>query len=142
LDTTEFVQAFAIPTNPNPVNGATGVPLIYTFSWTAITGATITSETVKIATDPYMQNIVQTITASGSSATISDLSNSTTYYWRVDTVGSDSGGSFSRQGEIWSFGTPNCLLDAADGDINGDCIIDFIDFATVAGNWLTSEYEE
>jgi len=142
LDTTEFVQAFAIPTNPNPVDGATGVPLIYTFSWTAITGATITSETVKIATDPYMQNIVQTITASGSSATISDLSNSTTYYWRVDTVGSDSNGSFSRQGEIWSFSTPNCLLDAADGDINGDCIIDFIDFATVAGNWLTSEYEE
>jgi hypothetical protein len=138
----QFVQSFALPTNPNPVNGATGVPLAYTFSWSAITGATITSQTVKIADDQYMQNIVKTVTASGNSAGITGLENNKTYYWRVDTVGSDTNGAFSRQGEIWSFSTPNCLLVAADGDLNGDCIVDFKDFAIMAGNWLTSEFEE
>jgi hypothetical protein len=142
LTPTQFVQSFALPTNPNPVDGATGVPLAYTFSWTPITGATITSQTVKVATDQYMQNIVKTVTASGNSASINGLENNKTYYWRVDTVGSDTNGAFSRQGEIWSFSTPNCLLTAADGDLDGDCIIDFKDFAIMAGNWLKSEFEE
>jgi hypothetical protein len=141
LDPSQFVQSFAIPTNPNPVDGAVGVPINYTFSWTPITGATITSQTVKVSDDAYMQNIVKSVTASGNSATVTGLDNSKTYYWRVDTVGSDGGGSFSRQGEIWSFGTPSCLLVATDGDLNGDCVVDFKDFAIMAGNWLASEFE-
>lgn len=141
LTPSQFVQSFAIPTNPNPVSGATGIPLAYTFSWTPITGATITSQTVKVATDQYMQNIIKTVTATGNSAGITGLENNKTYYWRVDTVGSDTNGAFSRQGEIWSFSTPNCLLTTADGDLNGDCIVDFKDFAVMAGNWLASEFE-
>lgn len=141
LAPSQFVQSFAIPTNPNPVDGAAGVPINYTFSWTPITGATITSQTLKVSDDAYMQNIVKSVTASGNSAAVTGLDNNKTYYWRVDTVGSDSGGSFSRQGEIWSFSTPTCLLVATDGDLNGDCIVDFKDFAIMAGNWLASEFE-
>lgn len=138
----QFVQAFALPTNPNPVNGVTGVPINYTFSWTPITGATITSQTVKIATDQYMQNIVKTVTASGNSAAITGLENNKTYYWRVDTVGSDTNGAFSRQGTIWSFNTPSCTVTVEMGNLfDEDCIIDFKDFAIMANNWLLSEFE-
>ncbi|HBG28544.1 MAG: hypothetical protein A2Y10_19875 [Planctomycetes bacterium GWF2_41_51] len=142
LSPAQFVQAFALPTNPNPVDGATGVPINYTLTWTPITGATITSQTVKIATDPYMQNVVRTIIASGNSANVTGLSNNTTYYWRVDTVGSDTNGPFNRQGTIWSFSSPSCLITVEMGNLyNADCIIDFKDFAIMANNWLASEFE-
>jgi hypothetical protein len=142
LSPSQFVQAFVLPTNPNPTDGGTGVPRTYTFSWTPITGATITSQTVKIATDQYMQNIIKTVTASGNSASVTDIEYNTTYYWRVDTVGSDTNGPFSRQGTIWSFSTQSCAVTVEMGNLfDEDCIIDFKDFAIMANNWLASEYE-
>ena len=141
LDPTEFVQAFELPTSPDPVNGATAVPTTYTLSWTPITGATISLETVTIATDPYLTEVVSTLTATNSSVEVVDLDPETVYYWRVDTEGTDANGAFSREGEIWSYRTPICVLKAADGDLDGNCIIDLDDFATMAQNWLRSEYE-
>jgi hypothetical protein len=142
LTPAEFVQSFALPTNPDPANDANNIPLNYTFSWTPITGATITSQTVKVATDQYMQQIVKTVTATGNSVIVTGLENNKRYYWRVDTIGSDSTGAFNREGEIWFFNTPECLLTAADGDLDGDCIINFKDFSIMAGNWLASEIKQ
>lgn len=142
LTPSEFVLSLgALPTNPSPVDGAAGVPSTYILSWDPIASATITSQSVVLATDVYMQNVVSTITATGNTAQVSGLLNNTTYYWRVDSVGSDAGGSFDREGEVWAFSTPACLLTATDGDINGDCIINNLDLAVMASNWLRSEFE-
>lgn len=141
LGPSEFEQPMALPTSPNPVDGAVGLPTDYTLQWTPIDGATITSQTVILATDPYMQNVVDTIPAVGNSASVTGLAKQTWYYWRVDTVGSDSGGPFTRQGPIWSFRTQICLIYVEDGDLDGDCFIGMSDLAILSTNWLRSEYE-
>jgi hypothetical protein len=138
LDPVDFVQSVGTVSNPVPVDTATGIPSAFTFSWTAIPGATITSETLVLATDPYMQNVDQTVAASGSSANVTGLQYNTTYYWRVDTEGSDAGGAFSRKGPIWSFDTQSCSLTIEEGDLNQDCEINLLDFTDFAGNWLES----
>ena len=143
LGPADFPTPMALPTDPNPVDGATGIPTTYVLSWTPIAGATITTQTVVLATDPFMLNVVDSIVAATgtNSVPVSDLDNETNYYWRVDTDGTDTSGSFSRQGSIWGFRTPLCVLEMAEGDINEDCSIDLLDFAIMSANWLRSEYE-
>ncbi|MEN6307801.1 MAG: LamG-like jellyroll fold domain-containing protein [Anaerohalosphaeraceae bacterium] len=137
----QFVQRFELPTNPNPVDGATAVPTTYTLTWTPIADATINSETVVIATDPIMSQVVKTLPASSGSVQVSGLENATVYYWRVDTEGTDAGGAFSRKGIVWSYRTPICVLKVTDGDLDGNCVVDLGDFTIMANNWLASEYE-
>lgn len=137
----QFVQRFELPTNPNPADGATAVPATYTLTWTPIPDAVIISETVVIATDPIMSQVVKTLPAANGSVQVSGLENSTVYYWRVDTEGTDDKGAFSRKGIVWSYRTPICVLKVTDGDLDGNCIIDLGDFTIMAGNWLASEYE-
>ncbi len=143
LTPAEFEQSVALPTAPSPVSGATGIPTTYVLSWTPVAGATITTQTVVLSSDPFMVNVVDTIVADSgvNSVPVSGLDIETIYYWRVDTDGSDAGGSFSRQGYIWNFRTPICVLEMAEGDINEDCSIDLLDFAIMSANWLRSEYE-
>ena len=141
LSSAEFEQGVAVPTSPSPVDGATGVPLSITLSWSPIAGATITTQTVVLADDPYMQSVVGSYAATGNSVDLDSLAIETDYYWRVDTVGSDGSGSFTRQGPVWHFRTPVCAIDMSEGDLNGDCVVDVIDFAIVSANWLRSEYE-
>lgn len=144
LEPAQFVQPIGLlPTNPSPVNGATGVPLSYTLSWLPIADAAVTGQQVVMAADPYMQNVVKTIAAIGNTAATGVMEPGMTYYWRVDSTGTDSGGAFTdRKGDIWSFKTPICLLTYEDGDINGDCIVDILDLYVLSANWLRSEYEE
>ncbi len=137
----EFVLPIELPSVPDPLDGATAVPTSYTLSWNPIADAIITSETVVLASDPYMTNVIDTIPAVNSSVEVVDLAVETVYYWRVDTVGSDDNGSFSREGTVWSFRTPICVLHTEDGDLDGNCVVDLADFATMAQNWLRSEYE-
>jgi len=53
----------------------------------------------------------------------------TTYYWRIDEHNED--GSYTK-GKVWSF-TTGCedIL----GDINKDCLLNFEDYASIAGTW-------
>ncbi len=138
LEPAEFVQSVGTVSNPVPVDTATGIPSTFTFSWTAVPDATIDSETVVFATDPYMQNVVASFAATGGSVSVSDLLYNTTYYWRVDTEGSDTGGAFSRKGPVWSFETQSCSIEVIDGDLTKDCVINVADFAALAENWLES----
>lgn len=67
-----------------PVQGATGVMLTPTLSWSAMAGGGITFS-IQIATDPGFTNIVSSASGLISSSFVptSPLASNTTYYWRV-----------------------------------------------------------
>lgn len=82
--------------NPSPANGATGVAINTSLSWSAGYGAL--SHNVYFGTTnppPFVTNTTNTSYAPGT------LANSTTYYWRIDEVG--AGGTIT--GDVWSFTT-------------------------------------
>jgi len=58
----------------------------------------------------------------------------TTYNWQVDEV---IGGVVTYSSQVWTFETADyhCQEDIV-GDLNGDCIVNFVDFAMMSGNWL------
>jgi hypothetical protein len=82
--------------SPTPANGATGISITPTLSWTAGSGAT--SGDVYFGTSstpPSIGNQTGTTYAPGT------LAYSTTYYWRIDEK--NSGGTTT--GTVWSFTT-------------------------------------
>jgi len=145
LTTSQFVQKLVLPSNPSPSDDANVVPIDANLSWTPITegGTTINYHTVYLATDEAFSNIVETFNnVTGSSVNPSgDLELATTYYWRVDTDGQNGGVPFLRKGVVWSFTTPLCTMTVADGDLNGDCIVNMQDFSVIANNWLKCQYD-
>ncbi len=83
-------------TSPSPTNGATGVSISTTLSWTAGSGAT--SHKVYFGTtNPPAYKTEQ----SGTTYNPGTLANGTTYYWRIDEV--NAGGTTT--GDVWSFTT-------------------------------------
>ncbi len=81
---------------PNPGNGATGVSVTATLSWTAGSGAT--SHDVYFGTTNPPASIGN---QTGTSYDPGTLANSTTYYWRADSVNNDG----TTTGSVWSFTT-------------------------------------
>ena len=65
----------------NPTNGATGISLNPTLSWEASSGATSYEYCYDTSNDNTCSNWTSTATA--TTASLSSLSNSTTYYWQV-----------------------------------------------------------
>ena len=83
------------------------------------------------AGDPsvYRGNQTQTTYTPGS------LQLATTYYWRIDAIGS----GIRYPGPVWQFTTlaaewPKCLAPLA--DMNQDCIVDIADLTLMASRWL------
>ena len=100
-----------LPSNPNPTNGQTGIPLnLVQLTWSNGAGA-LTNE-LFFGTDPNSLNLVQ----SGSLATSWTITGvtftyGTTYYWRVIELGD----SCDTSGPVWSFKTvqdPNYIVDS------------------------------
>ncbi|MCD4831264.1 MAG: hypothetical protein K8R02_05565 [Anaerohalosphaeraceae bacterium] len=62
-----------------------------------------------------------------------DLDVETQYYWCIDEVID----STTYSGDVWIFTTesPICVP-RLQGDLNGDCVINFKDFAAMASEWL------
>jgi hypothetical protein len=59
-----------------------------------------------------------------------------TYYWRIDEIGSgDCPGT--TVGNVWSF-TTGCEL--IPGDLNLDCLVNFLDFAIEGNNWMDEKF--
>jgi hypothetical protein len=124
--------------SPSPAEGSIGAAYSNVcLSWVPASMVSLNSRTVEIATDEKMTNIIRTISPSSDSVTVTDLNENTNYYWRVNTTGTDSGTAFSQQGNIWWFTTaPPCRkTKTLNGDINGDCIVNFTDFVFMAENW-------
>ncbi|MFA6129337.1 MAG: discoidin domain-containing protein, partial [Bacteroidales bacterium] len=83
-------------TNPSPSNDSTGVAINKDLSWTA--GSSATSHDVYFGTSnppAFVQN------QAGTSYDPGILSNSTTYYWRID----EKNASGVTEGSVWSFTT-------------------------------------
>lgn len=103
-----------------PGDGATGVAVQPTFSWSA--SADATSYDLEVATDAAMSNIVYSVSGltMTSHTANSALSGATTYYWRV-TANNGCGSSMS---SVWSFMTveefcSSPALAIPDNDPNG-----------------------
>ncbi|MBD1397730.1 T9SS type A sorting domain-containing protein [Pontibacter sp. JH31] len=97
------------PTVPNapvlasPANGATGIESSSTLSWNAAAGAS--TYRVQVATSTtFTSNVYDQNGIVGNSIQVNDLSNGTTYYWRVQASNSVGNSGWS---DVWSFSTIN-----------------------------------
>jgi hypothetical protein len=82
----------ATPVNMVPVNGLQDAPLVPSFMWSEISGAT--NYTFELATDPTFATTVGTATTTVNAYTWTggDLVNDQDYYWRVRAYNSSTGG--------------------------------------------------
>ena len=141
LEPADFVQPMGNASSPDPIHEARLVPLNQVFSWIPISDSyTVISQTVTLSDSPDMNNVLEAISPVGNSATFSTLEKGKTYYWAVDTL-LDFGdvGTWIQSGEVWVFQTPGCVFGLEEGDLNGDCIVNFDDFAIMASNWLRAD---
>ncbi|MBK8433628.1 MAG: carboxypeptidase regulatory-like domain-containing protein [Chloroflexi bacterium] len=108
-----------------PADGATGVGLAPTLTWTA--DANATEYYVEVATDMGFSNIVFTDTVVATSVNLSGLSTLTTYYWRVTPNNICGAGPSSA---VFSFTT-------ADGSLL--CNVGAVGFeGGLPGDWLVT----
>jgi Tol biopolymer transport system component len=90
------------PTLVSPTNGATGIPLSPTLAWSAVAGAT--SYRLQVSNNPAFSSIVlDQWNLSSTSQTVSGLSMSRTYYWRVNATNEGPASDWS---SVWKFTTP------------------------------------
>ena len=89
------------PSNPNPVNGATGRPINLTMTWTCTDpdGDPLTYD-VYFGTNSNPP--IASTNQSNASYTPGQLNNNTTYYWKI--VAKDNQGH-STSGTVWNFKT-------------------------------------
>lgn len=100
-----------LPSNPNPTNGQTGIPLnLAQLTWSNGTGA-VTNE-LYFGTSPSSLNLVQSGTLATSwTITGYTFTYGTSYYWRVIEIGD----SCNTGGPVWNFTTvqdPNLVIDS------------------------------
>ena len=136
------VEAFAtltgvsIPTLVSPSNGAVGQALAQTLTWTSLAGAT--SYAVQVSTNV---NFATTLFAewgpdlTSSSAALMNLSNTTTYYWRVGAKnGSTTGGvsGWSTPASFVTIGVAPTIV-SPQNDAVGQGIKPILTWSTVVG---------
>jgi hypothetical protein len=91
----------AVPTQPNPSNGAEEVPVDTMLSWWP--GLDAVSHEVYLWTDSPLQSLPLLITTPEVTVNPGDLQVGTTYYWQVVAITADADASVS---DVWSFSTP------------------------------------
>jgi len=139
--------------NPDPTNGASGVPIEKVLGWSAPLG--IINPTYNVYADTKFSK-VDAVNPSGqveyestsqsptSFDPIPDLDFASDVFWRVDVT--DPAGPTTYVGQVWHFTTvvPACVPPLL-GDITGpegqpDCIVDLLDFAALAADWLACNW--
>jgi hypothetical protein len=93
-------DALPAPTLTAPSNGATSQPEQPTLSWNTVTGASMYS--LQVSTSATFTAIVSNFRVGALSASPSNLSPGTTYYWRVQAIGTSGSSPWS---PTWSFTT-------------------------------------
>ncbi|MFC1696451.1 PKD domain-containing protein [Pseudomonadota bacterium] len=125
----------AAASNPSPANGATGVPVSTTLSWSA--GAGADTHDVYFGTTPGSPAPVSNGQAGTSYTPSADLDPSTTYYWRVDETNIIG----TTAGVQWSFTTSSntgptelqvgsivlSTVNAGKGKKNGRAVVTVVD---------------
>jgi len=126
----EMIVSPVTAQNPVPEDNTKDVDLNVELSWTGAYGTVY--HNVYFGTDPdNLDNI--SFEQSELVYYIEGLEWASTYYWSVDEVDSEG---VVYPGRIWTFDTINDCSSSIVGDLNGDCVVDFEDFATMAENWL------
>lgn len=98
----------------SPANGATDVPVLTTYSWTAVPNAT--SYTLEVATDAGFSNIVISETTDQTSLTPAFyLETGQTTYWRI-TTGNGCGTAVTPSASFQTLAAPAILLIDNDDD--------------------------
>ena len=109
-----------------PTNSATEIPLDGTLEWTPATGADTYQIQVSASID-FSTTVLDQSGITGTTTTLSGLSNSITYYWRV--LSHNAGGD-SPWSSTWSFTTIPAIADApiltAPSDLSTDIALDEI----------------
>jgi hypothetical protein len=133
-----FITPSQYASNPWPINGATKVSQNCTLTWMPLDTGVNMSQMVKIAADAAMQDIILNASVAGNTASLNltGLEFGKTHYWRIDTDWTNSGGAYTQIGNVWNFTVVKCLMQAADGDLNNDCIVDMLDLKVLMNNWL------
>ncbi|MHC4738713.1 MAG: right-handed parallel beta-helix repeat-containing protein, partial [Planctomycetota bacterium] len=85
--------------SPSPANSATGISTTADLSWTAGSGAT--SHDVYFGTDSTPDSSEDQGNQTATTFDPGTMSNSTTYYWRIDEIN----GEGTTTGDVWSFTT-------------------------------------
>ncbi|MBI4711705.1 MAG: putative Ig domain-containing protein [Planctomycetes bacterium] len=122
-----------LATAPNPPNGATNVSISAQLSWSAPCCDPATyaeSYNVYLGTDNPPSNIINGTNTTTNTYSLSTLTASTTYYWRLDTKNFTA----TTQGAVWSFQTavnsaPN-LAGIGNKTVNENVLLTFIISAT------------
>lgn len=92
-DFTTIIGPPASPTSIAPLDGSINQPTSLFLSWSAVTSAT--SYHIQVSLDPQFLNTVLDTSLSATSRIISNLANSTTYYWRVQATNIGGNSSYS-----------------------------------------------
>ena len=84
LSFTTNIAAPQAPTLTSPIDGTTGLSLTPTISWSTVSGAS--SYHVQVSTvNTFATIVVEDSSLTSASKALNGLSNSTTYYWRVQS---------------------------------------------------------
>ncbi|HXW06899.1 MAG TPA: endonuclease/exonuclease/phosphatase family protein [Vicinamibacterales bacterium] len=126
-------QSPAPASNPSPANGAVGVAVGVTLSWSA--GSDARRFDVRLGTTPSPPVVARNLTTAAYQPP-SPLTAGTTYYWRIDVRGR---GSSITEGPLWSFTTaaaptPPPSAPASPSPVNGATSVG----VTTAVSWAAS----
>ncbi len=93
----------------SPANGATGVVVAPSLTWSAVSGAS--SYDIEVATDPdFLDVVAQAAGLTGTSWTPSpSLNPNTVYYWRVTANNTCGAGSYSATWAFQTMAPPACI---------------------------------
>jgi hypothetical protein len=118
---------------PQPADGANSVPAEgVTLTWAA--GAEAASHIVYFGTTNPPELVGE---QTGTSFATGAMSPETTYYWQVD----ENNPAGQTAGTVWSFTTSYICTGSIVSDLNGDCEVDFFDYALLADAWGSSPPE-
>ena len=109
-----------------PSNSATNVSLTETLVWNADANASFYD--IEVAIDPNFANVVYTGNIYTNSYTLANLSEDTTYYWRVKAKNNCSEGNYSN---TYNFTTIACTICLSSGDTSSNIGITLVNFNTI-----------
>ena len=136
LSEVRFYEPTSYAAGPDPGDGATDVPRNVTLNWSS--GDSVISHDIYFGTtfDEVNDATVPVANQECDEYNLSDLDFRKTYYWRID----ENDASATYKGDVWSFTvTEEACYPSLTGDIDGNCVVNFKDFAIIANDWLQSE---